>query len=120
MAEDRTKQKINLYKKDGTKVSAGDTGSKSVSLKELDAGTSVAKGDYQVSFSDDNRESDKVDVPAFAVPTTTTTTVKPTTTTTTTTVAPTTTTTTTEAPTTTTTTTAKPTTTTTTTAKSEG
>lgn len=106
MAEDRSNEKLNLYKKDGTKVASGDTGSKSVSLTGLGAGTAVAKGDYQVSFSDDNRESDKVDVPAFAVPTTTTTTAKPTTTTTTTTTteAPTTTTTT-EAPTTTSTTT---------------
>ncbi|MDE3285526.1 hypothetical protein [Lacticaseibacillus paracasei] len=125
MGEDRSKERLNLYKKDGTKIASGDVGSMSVSLTGLGAGTKVAKGDYQVSFADDNRESDKTDVPAFAVPTTTTTTVKPTTTTTTT-VKPTTTTTTTTttrtvAPTTTTTTTeAPPTTTTTTTAKSEG
>ena len=103
MGEDRSKERLNLYKKDGTKIASGDVGSMSVSLTGLGAGTKVAKGDYQVSFADDNRESDKTDVPEFAVPTTTTTT--------TTTVAPTTTTTTTEAP---------PTTTTTTTAKSEG
>lgn len=125
MGEDRSKERLNLYKKDGTKIASGDVGSMSVSLTGLGAGTKVAKGDYQVSFADDNRESDKTDVPEFAVPTTTTTTVKPTTTTTTT-VKPTTTTTTTTttrtaAPTTTTTTTeAPPTTTTTTTAKSEG
>lgn len=115
MGEDRSKERLNLYKKDGTKIASGDVGSMSVSLTGLGAGTKVAKVDYQVSFADGNRESDRTDVPEFAVPTTTTTTVKPTTTTTTTntttTVAPTTTTTTTEAP---------PTTTTTTTAKSEG
>jgi hypothetical protein len=109
MAEDRSNERLNLYKKDGTKIASGDVGSMSVSLTGLQAGTKVANGDYQVSFSDDNRESDKADVPAFAVPTTTTTTAKPTiTTTTTTTVAPTTTTTTTtttKAPTTTSTTT---------------
>ena len=117
MAEDRSNEKLNLYKKDGTKIASGDIGSKSVSLTGVDAGTSVAEGDYQVSFSDDNRESDKVDVPTFVVPTTTTTTAKPTTTTTTTTTTekPTTTTTT-AAPTTTTTTTEAPTTTSTTTA----
>lgn len=74
MGEDRSKERLNLYKKDGTKIASGDVGSMSVSLTGLGAGTKVAKGDYQVSFADDNRESDKTDVPAFAVPTTTTTT----------------------------------------------
>lgn len=88
MAEDRSDESLVLYKKDGTKVATGDKGAKSVSLTGLEAGTSVSAGDYQVSYSDGSMESDKVDVPAFTVPTTTTsttttTTVKPTTTTTT-------------------------------------
>lgn len=98
-----------------------------VTIDSLTAGTDYAAGLYQVAFSNENGESEKVNVPSFktkptttttttAKPTTTTTTtVAPTTTTTTSTVAPTTTTTTTVAPTTTTTTTVKPTTTTTTT-----
>ena len=98
-----------------------------VTIDSLTADTDYAAGLYQVAFSNENGESEKVNVPAFktkptttttttAKPTTTTTTtVAPTTTTTTSTVAPTTTTTTTVAPTTTTTTTVKPTTTTTTT-----
>lgn len=98
-----------------------------VTIDGLTADTDYAAGLYQVAFSNENGESEKVNVPAFktkptttttttAKPTTTTTTtVAPTTTTTTSTVAPTTTTTTTVAPTTTTTTTVKPTTTTTTT-----
>ena len=98
-----------------------------VTIDSLTADTDYAAGLYQVAFSNENGESEKVNVPSFktkptttttttAKPTTTTTTtVAPTTTTTTSTVAPTTTTTTTVAPTTTTTTTVKPTTTTTTT-----
>ena len=80
-----------------------------VTIDSLTAGTDYAAGLYQVAFSNENGESEKVNVPAFKTkpaPTTTTTTAKPTTTTTTT-----------VAPTTTTTTTAKPTTTTTTTEK---
>ena len=100
-----------------------------VTIDSLTADTDYAAGLYQVAFSNENGESEKVNVPAFktkptttttttAKPTTTTTTtVAPTTTTTTSTVAPTTTTTTTVAPTTTTTTTVEPTTTTTTTVK---
>ena len=89
-----------------------------VTIDGLTADTDYAAGLYQVAFSNENGESEKVNVPAFKTKpttTTTTTTVAPTTTTTTSTVAPTTTTTTTVAPTTTTTTTVKPTTTTTTT-----
>ena len=90
-----------------------------VTIDSLTAGTDYAAGLYQVAFSNENGESEKVNVPAFktkpAPTTTTTTTAKPTTTTTTT-AKPTTTTTTTVAPTTTTTTTVAPTTTTTTTA----
>ena len=100
-----------------------------VTIDSLTADTDYAAGLYQVAFSNENGESEKVNVPSFktkptttttttAKPTTTTTTTAKPTTTTTTTVAPTTTTTTsTVAPTTTTTTTVAPTTTTTTTAK---
>ena len=89
-----------------------------VTIDGLTADTDYAAGLYQVAFSNENGESEKVNVPSFKTkPTTTTTTTAKPTTTTTTTVKPTTTTTTTAKPTTTTTTTAKPTTTTTTTAK---
>ena len=87
-----------------------------VTIDSLTADTDYAAGLYQVAFSNENGESEKVNVPSFKTkPTTTTTTTAKPTTTTTSTVAPTTTTTTTVAPTTTTTTTVKPTTTTTTT-----
>ena len=88
-----------------------------VTIDSLTAGTDYAAGLYQVAFSNENGESEKVNVPSFKTkPTTTTTTTAKPTTTTTTTVAPTTTTTTVK-PTTTTTTTVAPTTTTTTTVK---
>ena len=80
-----------------------------VTIDSLTADTDYAAGLYQVAFSNENGESEKVNVPSFKT--------KPTTTTTTTTVKPTTTTTTTAKPTTTTTTTVAPTTTTTTTEK---
>ena len=89
-----------------------------VTIDSLTADTDYAAGLYQAAFSNENGESEKVNVPSFKTkPTTTTTTTAKPTTTTTTTVAPTTTTTTTVKPTTTTTTTVAPTTTTTTTAK---
>ena len=88
-----------------------------VTIDGLTADTDYAAGLYQVAFSNENGESEKVNVPSFKTkPTTTTTTTAKPTTTTTTTVAPTTTTTTVK-PTTTTTTTVAPTTTTTTTVK---
>ena len=112
---------LKVYK-DGEVVGSAERGADGiakVTIDSLTADTDYAAGLYQVAFSNENGESEKVNVPAFKTKpatTTTTTTVAPTTTTTTT-VAPTTTTTTTTAkPTTTTTTTAKPTTTTTTTA----
>ena len=89
-----------------------------VTIDGLTADTDYAAGLYQVAFSNENGESEKVNVPSFKTkPTTTTTTTAKPTTTTTTTAKPTTTTTTTVAPTTTTTTTVAPTTTTTTTEK---
>ena len=68
-----------------------------VTIDSLTADTDYAAGLYQVAFSNENGESEKVNVPSFKTkPTTTTTTTAKPTTTTTTTVAPTTTTTTTE------------------------
>ena len=68
-----------------------------VTIDGLTADTDYAAGLYQVAFSNENGESEKVNVPSFKTkPTTTTTTTAKPTTTTTTTVAPTTTTTTTE------------------------
>ena len=67
-----------------------------VTIDSLTADTDYAAGLYQVAFSNENGESEKVNVPSFKTkPTTTTTTTAKPTTTTTTTVAPTTTTTTT-------------------------
>ena len=111
---------LKVYK-DGEVVGSaerGVDGIAKVTIDNLTADTDYATGSYQVAFSNENGESEKVNVPAFKTKpatTTTTTTAKPTTTTTTTEKPTTTTTTTTEKPTTTTTTTAKPTTTTTTT-----
>ena len=108
---------LKVYK-DGEVVGSAERGADGiakVTIDSLTADTDYAAGLYQVAFSNENGESEKVNVPSFKTKptTTTTTTVAPTTTTTT--AKPTTTTTTTVAPTTTTTTTAKPTTTTTTT-----
>ena len=60
-----------------------------VTIDSLTAGTDYAAGLYQVAFSNENGESEKVNVPAFKTKptTTTTTTAKPTTTTTTTAIA---------------------------------
>ena len=101
---------LKVYK-DGEVVGSAERGADGiakVTIDSLTADTDYAAGLYQVAFSNENGESEKVNVPAFKT--------KPATTTTTTTVAPTTTTTTTAKPTTTTTTTVAPTTTTTTTA----
>lgn len=68
MAVDRSQQELILYKKDGTVVATGAVGTKAVTLMNLDAGTHVNAGDYQVAFSDGINISAKVDVPAFDVP----------------------------------------------------
>lgn len=71
MAEDRSKQYLKLYKKDGTFVNSGAKGSKTAEITGLTGGKAVAAGEYQVAFSLDNAnkpsdgDSDKVDVPAF-------------------------------------------------------
>ena len=90
---------LKVYK-DGEVVGSAERGADGiakVTIDSLTADTDYAAGLYQVAFSNENGESEKVNVPAFKT--------KPATTTTTTTVAPTTTTTTTAKPTTTTTTT---------------
>ena len=100
---------LKVYK-DGEVVGSAERGADGiakVTIDSLTADTDYAAGLYQVAFSNENGESEKVNVPSFKTKptptTTTTTTVAPTTTTTT--AKPTTTTTTTVAPTTTTTTT---------------
>lgn len=68
MAEDRSKQSLVIFKKDGTKVITGDVGAKGATLSGLAAGTKVSAGDYQLAYTDGTQISDKVDAPAFTVP----------------------------------------------------
>lgn len=68
MAEDRSKQSLVLFKKDGTKISTGELGTKGITLTGIAAGTEVATGDYQLAYTDGTNVSDKVDAPAFTVP----------------------------------------------------
>lgn len=46
-------------------VEAGKDGSAKATISGLTAGTEYPKGTFQVSFSNEAGESDKVDVPAF-------------------------------------------------------
>lgn len=46
-------------------VEVGENGSAKATISGLDAGTEYPKGTFQVSFSNETGESDKVDVPAF-------------------------------------------------------
>lgn len=59
--------KLNLYKGDELVTSAErqEDGKAKVTIDGLDANTDYAAGLYQVSFSNENGESGKVDVPAF-------------------------------------------------------
>ncbi|WP_325070314.1 Ig-like domain-containing protein [Pediococcus pentosaceus] len=68
MAEDRSKQSLVLFKKDGTKISTGELGTKGVTLTGIAAGTKAAAGDYKLAYTDGTQTSDKVDAPAFTVP----------------------------------------------------
>lgn len=68
MAEDRSKQKLVIYDKAGTKKAEGEVGANSATLTGIAAGTTVAAGDYKAAFSDGTTESDQVDVPGFEVP----------------------------------------------------
>lgn len=64
---DRSKQSLVVYDKSGTKVATGDVGTKQVEITGLEGGKEVAKGDYQLAYTDGTNTSDKVDVPAFTV-----------------------------------------------------
>lgn len=56
--------KLNLFKKDGSKVVEGNE--TSVTLTGIAANTSVVAGDYKVAFiSDEGKQGDFTDVPAF-------------------------------------------------------
>lgn len=68
MTEDRSKQSLVLFKKDGTKISTGELGTNGVTLTGIAAGTQAAAGDYKLAYTDGTQISDKVDVPAFTVP----------------------------------------------------
>lgn len=46
-------------------VEVGENGSAKATISGLDAGTEYPKGTFQVSFSNESGESDKVDVPVF-------------------------------------------------------
>lgn len=64
---DRSKQSLVVYDKSGAKVATGGIGTKQVEITGLEGGKQVAKGDYQLAYTDGANMSDKVDVPAFAV-----------------------------------------------------
>lgn len=68
MTEDRSKQSLVLFKKDGTKISTGELGTNGVVLTGIAAGTKAAAGDYKLAYTDGTQTSDKVDAPAFTVP----------------------------------------------------
>lgn len=58
---------LNVYK--GEEVvqytEVGEDGSAKATISGLDAGTEYPKGTFQVTFTNESGESDKVDVPAF-------------------------------------------------------
>lgn len=64
---DRSKQSLVVYNKSGAKVATGGVGTKQVEITGLEGGKQVAKGDYQLAYTDGANISDKVDVPAFTV-----------------------------------------------------
>lgn len=59
--------KLNMYKGEKVVGSAerGENGKATVTIDNLKANTDYAAGTYQVTFSNENGESEKVDVPAF-------------------------------------------------------
>ncbi|MBF7130907.1 Ig-like domain-containing protein [Pediococcus pentosaceus] len=68
MAEDRSKQTLNVYKGD-VLVASGEVGQTSVDVT-LPGGTTATVGEYQCTFKDaDGNESAKANFPAFEVPT---------------------------------------------------
>lgn len=66
-AVDRSNQSLLIYDKTGKLIVTGEKGKGTAAITGLEAGTKVAVGDYQASFSDGANESDKVPVPAFEV-----------------------------------------------------
>lgn len=65
--EGRSNQMLKIYDKTGKLVATGEKGTGAAAITGLAAGTKVAEGDYQASFSDGTNESDKVPVSAFDV-----------------------------------------------------
>lgn len=65
---DRTKQHLVIYKGD-EKVTEGEVGASTATITGLTAGTAVKEGDYTLAWSDGTKESAKVAIPAFTVPT---------------------------------------------------
>ncbi|MCT3528221.1 hypothetical protein EFR49_01480 [Latilactobacillus curvatus] len=66
-AENRSNQTLKIYNKTGKLIVTGEKGKGTATITGLAAGTKVAEGDYQASFSDGTNESDKVPVPTFNV-----------------------------------------------------
>lgn len=66
-AENRSNQTLKIYNKTGKLIVTGKKGKGTATITGLAAGTKVAEGDYQASFSDGTNESDKVPVPTFNV-----------------------------------------------------
>lgn len=64
---DRSKQSLVVYNKSGAKVATGGIGTKQVEITGLEGGKEVAKGDYQLAYTDGKNTSDRVDVPTFTV-----------------------------------------------------
>lgn len=66
-AKNRSNQTLKIYNKTGKLIVTGEKGKGTATITGLAAGTKVAEGDYQASFSDGTNESDKVPVPTFNV-----------------------------------------------------
>ena len=66
-AENRSNQTLKIYNKTGKLIVTGEKGKGTATITGLAAGTKVAEGDYQASFSEGTNESDKVPVPTFNV-----------------------------------------------------
>ncbi|HEC2148481.1 TPA: Ig domain-containing protein [Staphylococcus delphini] len=56
---------LKVYKGDSVVASEQGEGKVSVTLSSLEADTTYPKGTYQVSWEENGKESDKVDVPEF-------------------------------------------------------
>lgn len=64
---DRSKSVLKLYKRDGTLLSTSFQGLTQTSIYGLASNQVVAKGDYYVTFTENDIESNPVDVPGFTV-----------------------------------------------------